>query len=375
VKRLTGFRFAAVVSSTLVALLLAAGGVFVILKTAEVTDVPVPRVISQSAVVQEVFGESAFEVLMRRVSEERFATVWDFDEQILMSRAAFLPTEMFGQPKFRYRPDTQVANLHLWTGVSKQRLIVGMTPEIEELLEPLAKDVIHRADFQTDRHGFKTTEFEPRAGATVFFLGDSFTEGIWVSPKETFVNVFGRHLKRDESPLTPVNLGVNGFSALEMRWMLERFAPTLRPRAAIFNLYPNDVGADLTDALTRPESLETEFAAMFDHLRQSKGLCQRQGIQMILALVPAKPQILPEFRRDHPVFDAFQRRVKAWAAEEDILCFDALEHLHQVGTGQVYLDWDGHFSPQGHRHYADFLYGKTRATLAALAEDPVQASP
>jgi hypothetical protein len=163
-----------------------------------------------------------------------------------------------------------------------------------------------------------------------------------------------------------VNLGVNGFSALEMRWMLEHFAPSLRPRAAIFNLYPNDVGADYSDAITRPDGLKTEFEAMFEALSKSKDFCQQHGIKMLISLVPGRSQTEAEFREDHPVFDAFQQRVKAWAATEEVPCFDALPHLNQVGGQNVYLDWDGHFAPKGHRHYADFLYGETKALMATL---------
>lgn len=372
-KQQTKFKVAALAGSTVVALLLVAGGLSVFLETAKTTEVPIPPVITQSKVVQEVFGESAFEALMRHVSQDQFSTVWDFDEEILMSRTAFVETEMFGQPKFRYRPNTRIANLHLWTGVSKQRLIVGVTPDIEALLAKMPRDVIHREDFETDRHGFKQTEHAIEPGATVLFLGDSFTEGIWTSPEETFVNVYGQRLRADKVPLVPVNLGVNGFSALEMRWMLEHFAPSLRPRAAVFNLYPNDVGANFYDAITQPESLKAEFQAMFEALRASRDFCQQRGIAMLIALVPGRSQTEPDFRKDHPVFDAFQRRVMAWAATEEVPCFDALPHLHQVGGQTVYLDWDGHFAPEGHRHYADFLYGETKVLMATLgARQPAE---
>jgi lysophospholipase L1-like esterase len=368
--RQTRFKIVAVVVSTMVGLVLVGGGLVAFLDSAKTTERPVPPVITQSKVMQEVFGGSAFEALMRHVSQDQFSTVWDFDEQILMSRSAFVQTEMFGTPKFHYKPNTHVANLHLWTGVSKQRLILGMTPETEALLAKMSGDVIHREDFETDRHGFKQTEFEPEPGATVFFLGDSFTEGLWVSPKETFVNLYGRRLRADGVPLVPVNLGVNGFSALEMRWMLETHAPTLRPTAAVFNLYPNDVGAEYTAAITQPEGMNAEFAALFAELSKAKAYCEAHGIRMLLALVPGQAQLTPGFRQENPVFDAFQRRVAAWATKEAVPCFDALPHLHRVGAEAVFLTWDGHFSPKGHDHYAGFLYDETRALMASLAPPP-----
>jgi len=368
--RQTRFKVVAVVASTAAALALLGVGLAAFLDTAKTTEQPVPPVITQSKVVQEVFGGTAFEALMRHVSQDQFSTVWDFDQQIAMSRSAFLETEMFGTERFRYKPNIHVANLHLWTGVSKQRLILGVTPESEALLAKMAKDVIHRADFETDGHGFKQTEFEPEAGATVFFLGDSFAEGLWVSPKETFVNLYGRRLRADRVPLVPVNLGINGFSVLEMRWMLETHAPSLRPTAAVFNLYPNDVGADYTQAITEPEGLRAEFAALFDELGKAKAYCEARGIRMLLALVPGQAQLAAEFRQDNPVFDAFQRRVAAWADKEAVPCFDALAYLHGVGTKEVFLSWDGHFSPKGHGHYADFLYDATKALMAKLAPPP-----
>ena len=361
--RVTTFKLLALLLSLGVTAALLFGGVFGVLETAKTTTVAVPPLIKKAPVVQQVFGASAFEALMAHVSGDEFASVWDFDAEIMMSRTAFIEQEMFGQARYRYKANTRVATLHLWTGVSKQQLVLGLTPEIERLLEPMAKDVIHRADFQTDAHGLKPTEFTPRPGETVFLLGDSFTEGMWVEPRETFANLYGRRLLDATIPLAPVNLGVNGYSVMEMRWTLERFAPLLRPKVAILNLYPNDVAAEMTAAMTTPERLGASFAAMFESLDAVRAYCEAQGIRMVVALIPGRAQMNDAFRREHPVHDGFQREVTAWATRSKVPCVDALPYLYGKGEAEVYLSWDGHFSPRGHAHYADFLFTSTRGLL------------
>ena len=64
------------------------------------------------------------------------------------------------------------------------------------------------------------------------FLGDSFTDGLWVNDADTFVNVYG-HIVRERAgvKLCPVNAGVNGYGSLEEAYLLEHdFESAGRPR-------------------------------------------------------------------------------------------------------------------------------------------------
>ena len=68
---------------------------------------------------------------------------------------------------------------------------------------------------------------------TVLFVGDSFTEGLDVASADTFVNVFGRHMKDGGLPGTAVNAGVNGYGALEQMPRSVPESPFERPSALL----------------------------------------------------------------------------------------------------------------------------------------------
>ena len=103
------------------------------------------------------------------------------------------------------------------------RLSVLFDPEIERLLKKV-KVISTHITFETDKFGFKKTDFPNKEGnKAVIFLGDSFTEGLFTPPSKTFSNLFGIMMQKNNFQAIPVNMGVNGYSALEMAWMLENY--------------------------------------------------------------------------------------------------------------------------------------------------------
>jgi len=56
-----------------------------------------------------------------------------------------------------------------------------------------------------------------------------------------------------------------------------------------------------------------------------------------------------------PSVHVFQDRVKMWAEERQLRFLDPREYFDKVGSNDVYLSWDPHFSIEGHKKYADYL--------------------
>jgi lysophospholipase L1-like esterase len=264
---------------------------------------------------------------------------------------------MFGEMKYRYRPNVGVYNIAVWSGLHFRHFAIPATLEISGLLQQA--DVVHQIHFETDNYGFKPTEFDLRGESfKVFSLGDSSTEGLWVDPKDTFVNLFGKELKTDGVALTPVNLGVNGYGALEEEWMLEFFAPQLHPKLAIVSLFPNDVHEDYFKVIKNVGIPAENYTHMFGYLHRAEDFCEKHDIKLVISLVPVKEQ-LGSLKN----FTFFQDRVKAWCAEAHIMCIDSMPYLTRFGADHVYFSGDPHLSVEGYRHYTDFLYQELKPLL------------
>ncbi|GEM_PF-4713929 len=287
---------------------------------------------------------------VRSSEQSKFSTLWDFNDRVLLSRNLFLEENMYGEIKFRYKPNIGVYNIIVWSGVASIRFVTAETPEIRDRLKKCK--VLRRVQFKTDRFGFKPTQFqlEP-SSSTILFLGDSFTEGYWVSPENTFVNLIGSKLKSDGIDLVPVNMGVGGYSALEMSWMLEHFVPLLHPKMVVLNLFPNDVDVNYIAAVKGEEIPEENYQQMFHYLDLIRIYCERSTIDLIISVIPAKQQF-----RKLAKYGYFQKRMNQWCKENYVNCLDPREYFKKFRPRKIYFFWDPHFSEEGHRHYADFLY-------------------
>jgi lysophospholipase L1-like esterase len=256
---------------------------------------------------------------------------------------------MFGVTKYTYRPNIGIYNVRLWTGLRGKRFALAANPQIKSAL---AKNKLFtEVYFETDSFGFKKTEFTwTPTSFPIFFLGDSFTEGLWVAPKETFVNLVGVKLQRAVPSIAPINLGVDGYSALEEDWMLEHYAPILHPKIVVANLFPNDVHIDYLQVLRGEGIPDSNYTAMFYYLQRMKDFCEREGITLAIAVIPAKEQF-DELRG----FSVFHHRVEEWCNKQGIVYLDPRSYFEKTDVDTDYFYWDPHFSPRGHAVYADYL--------------------
>lgn len=280
-----------------------------------------------------------------------FSVLMDYDDQYILSKKIYIPTKMFGLMKYRYRPNIGIYNIYVWSGLHFGGLIMLATPENTALLQqyPIFYNSFY---FETDDNGFKKTEFLANSDyPTIFFLGDSMTEGLYVVSKDTFVNLFGKRLKADKIPTIAINLGVAGNSVLEMSWLFEHYAPSLNPKLVILNLFPNDVHSNYFRAITGEGIPEKNYQEMFYYLKRIQNYCRKFNIRLVVVVIPAKAQF-----RGLRKFSYFQDRVKEWCKAQGIPFLDPRNYFEKFGWKEIYFSWDLHFSVKGHRHYANFLY-------------------
>jgi len=254
------------------------------------------QIISENMYFKKIFTNKAYKELSKKIKlqdanyaiinnkEENVEVMSNFDEVINLSRELFVFEEMYGEKKYYYKPDLHICYISIWTGLYFSQFVSKYTEDIGLILDKAR--LRRKIKFKTDHNGFKPTDFKyDNNSRTILFLGDSFTEGLWVSPENTFVNIFGHNLKNNNINLVPVNLGVNGYSVMEMTWMLEKYSKKLNAKAVIFNIYYNDVGNSDPEYYTE-EQINKNFDQMFNYLKKSILHCRNNKIKIYISIIP-----------------------------------------------------------------------------------------
>lgn len=336
--------------------------VFVYVKWAEYTQNNVISQLDENKIMQSIFAKKEFLELMDIVSKNHnktFSTIQDFDNSVALSKDLFNDQNMFGFTKYVYKPNIGVYNLRIWTGLRGKRMVLAETPEIKNVL---AKNKLFtEVHFYTDSFGFKPTKFRWSPSAyPVFLLGDSFTEGLWINPDDTFANQFGQKLKSQLPSIDPINLGVDGYSALEEDWMLENYAPLLNPKAVIVNLFPNDVHVNYIKVIQGIDIPDSNYNAMFHYLQRMNEFCEKKHIIFVVSVVPAREQF-----NELAGFSIFPNKVKQWCINHGVTELDPRSYFKEMGIDKIYFSWDPHFSAYGHKVYADFLEQNLKSILVS----------
>jgi lysophospholipase L1-like esterase len=331
---------------------IACATVFVYIKWAEYTKHDVIPQLSERKIIKSIFIKKdfiEFAQIAFKNENNGFSASYDFDETTMLSKDMFQTQEMFGEKKYEYHPNIGIYNVLVWSGLQKVEFAVPATSEISKALAK--NELFLYVYFKTDSNGFKQTEFPWHPGSyTIFFLGDSFTEGLWVKPEETFVNQVGVKLQKENISVVPMNLGTDGYSALEEDWKLEHYASTFHPKMVVTNLFPNDVHDDYYQVIKGNRIPEKNYDEMFYYIKRMKDFCDKFNIKLVISEIPIQEQFT-ELRDFH----VFEERVKTWCDEHKIINVDVYNYFDKIGADSLYFSWDPHFTPRGHIAYADFL--------------------
>lgn len=103
-----------------------------------------------------------------------------------------------------------------------------------------------------------------------------------------------------------------------------------------------------------------------DYVGAMASICRTHGIKFVIGIIPDGAQVDPHQLsmrqkfgvplRDGVLTESgnFQQLVHEYATAKGIMCFDPLAKFRAVGAG-LYFDSDLHWSPAGHKLYADLL--------------------
>ena len=292
---------------------------------------------------------------------DAFAVLWGASNTELMSRRLFRPVEMYGVPRYMYRPG--VKTLQFVTGAAGLYRALEMedSPALRRALSGL--DTRRLAEASYDHLGFRHVDAElTRDCATrVLFLGDSFTDGVGVNDSETFVNRYG-HLARERLRLRvcPINAGVEGYGSLEESYVLETYFDAFgRPPLIVVMHYANDV-ADDENAVIDGSIAETDrrWKTSLSYLDRIARWAGSAGASvLVVAIPPARQFSQPASRR------YYQDVLHRFCDRHGIGFVDLFDRIGQSGPRGAYFDDDPHWSPAGHRVVAEALLEATQGLL------------
>jgi hypothetical protein len=286
-----------------------------------------------------------------------FSTLWDIDTGVLLSRHMYQSVTMDGAAKYMYKPHLKKLGFRTRASGLRWNMETEDTPAIRAALHDLDTPFMVAASY--DGLGFRQGDADLAAGcsARALFLGDSFTDGLWVDDTNTFVNVYGRLVReRTGVALCPVNTGVNGYGPSEEAYVLEHyFDQTGRPAFVFVMFFPNDVDADYDAVMkgTLPDR-DRRWRDSLDQIARIKRFVSARGSRLVLAAIPPAEQVV-----DHGPQEHYQNVLRAFSEQQGIQFVNLIDRLTTPEARTLFWDWDPHFTPRGHRAVAEALYGET----------------
>lgn len=199
---------------------------------------------------------------------------------------------------------------------------------------------------------------------TIVFMGDSITDGQYVSPPDRWTGIVGDRLTR-KYLATPVNLHLanRGVSGETTRQGLERFprdVQSLCPEVMTLQFGLNDCNCWVTDRGLPRVSEPAYRANLIEMIERARNFGAREII-LSTNHPTLRHKILPcgeslETRRKR-----YNELVREVARETDTTLCDMEEAFSEFSAGDLealllpYPD-HLHLSALGHRHYADSIY-------------------
>jgi lysophospholipase L1-like esterase len=269
----------------------------------------------------------------------------------------FREVTMNGERRYAYRPNLKKLGFRTGAGGFHWNMETEDTQAIRGALAGLDTRFMVTASYDAD--GFRRVDAGGESDCQVraLFLGDSFTDGLWVDDRDTFVSAFG-HVARDRSGVRvcPVNAGVNGYGPLEESWVLEHgFEPAGRPRVVFVMFFANDVDSDYDAVIGgRLAGSDERWVAALAYLEAMVRFAAARGATLVLAAIPPAEQVYGGGSQQH-----YQDVLRDFARRENIRFVNLIDALTSLDAHAFYWDWDPHFTPRGHRVVAEALYAAT----------------
>jgi hypothetical protein len=225
----------------------------------------------------------------------------------------------------------------------------------------------------------------------IYFIGDSFTEGLFVNDEDTFVN-FLSVLMGADGYAYPYNGGIEGYSLEDVIFNVRVYTDIIKPKMVILVHSLGDVGN--TDAelekIANNEMSELEVRALweknFNSIDIIKNFCEKKKIHFMIALYP-DPSYYMHNKWD--IRKVYFDKMLEFCEKRGIYSIDSYYEAQEILKGieekyykthekednpdyyriwgaDFYIPFDSHLSPAGHKWFAGLLYKKIREKYPEL---------
>ncbi len=293
-------------------------------------------------------------------TDDTFA-IFELNAPYSLSRKLFRPVEMYGRTEYMHQPNVTRVLFALPVGSWLRYFEMVDTPELERKLAALGATDVHRNTY--DGLGFRRVEPEltRNCDLRVLFVGDSFTDGVFMDDRDTFVNQYGRLARAGGLGVCPINSGVEGYSTLQEAYVFEHYHEQIgKPSVAILMHFANDVDEDHIDEVMDGtlKDLSAKWEENFGYLRKIKVLAAQRGMTLAIAAIPVRSQTADPSSRRH-----YQDILRRFCEQEHLRFVDILNVLDRYKLDEIYLPNDVHWTISGNRIVADYVFEQTKDLL------------
>ena len=295
---------------------------------------------------------------------------------------------------YKPRPNSSIAvirNEHIG------HMSLLLDAEVSELLKDFNGEIYYK---NFNELSLRKTGREKLGDIAILALGDSFTEGCYVNDEDTFSAYLERYGAKDGFKINVFNAGIAGYNTPEEYFRFIDLIPDKKIDILILSYFANDINVSehkvignwepkepqnefgkwifdnilvagliiegyysiFAKSLDPEKSKEVEsgWQESFHYLSKIKKECDKNKVVFFLSAIPSKEH----FAFNNTSF--YQDKLKIFCDQEGIIFIDPYDYFKSRDIAKLYLDWDPHFTKEGHRIYGEYVYNQIKPVLKTI---------
>ncbi len=235
-----------------------------------------------------------------------------------------------------------------------------------------------------DNNGFrKNSQPDSKNLPHILFVGDSYTEGLYVNDNETFVDRM-RVIMDHEKFAYPVNGGSNGYGTINEFLIIKEYAARLNIKSVILIHSFNDIinSQEIVFKGSHPD-LNKAWDKNLSIISSINEFCKSSNMKFVIA---SFPNLFQYINPDIESKKNYQDRLKDFCKSKNIFFIDIYDEIndrlklneeklkkknrseilfengfYEQNLGEnIYLPFDDHLSAYGHKVFAEILWNRIK---------------
>lgn len=362
-----------------------------------------PKIISQNKFYRQLYSKIFFTKKENQLIKILNENYYDFypaielggDHEHLSKKLFDFPI-IDGEKTFIHKPNIKKLMIIIPNENNKSKTINFSLP-YDKKLENLIKDIVvtetdknqlsfFRITTSTfDKNGLRKNSVENKKSlANIIFIGDSYTEGLYVNDSDTFVNKLAE-IMLESNYVYPINAGCNGYGTKNELLLLKKLTSLFKFNTVVLIHAFNDVINNQELLFTgKSKELSSAWDKNFKLLEQVKSICNENKIKLII--IPF-PNLFQFINNELDTKKYYQDKLAKFCNEKDITFIDIFDDLKErislnpekikknnsnqlffeyqsfyeknIETA-IYIPFDDHLSEYGHKIFAELLWKKLK---------------